>query len=311
MVKPSGSLPLPGSGLFWTRIALPLTLVGVVFFYPVFAMLPVFMEDNTPPVARWVFAGVLLVAVGCFGLTALVLGGWHSRRQRGNRQRVRDLQRVAAELGLVYSRHIRLVDLEPFRDLLLFRFSQHSAWEAGDGLRGPVNGLRVWLFEFHFLGQFRNQDDVVRRFRVGQTVVLVPRAAPLPPFRLGPAQSKWDEMMPAWHVLLGAGDPALTLGKDRSVLVHADDPDLVRWLFDPARVAELGDLAGWVVESEGANLLLYRPGEVVPPDHLPAFLHRAALIAGVLTRNLPEAPVSPDAVPSSEVRPGRPGDFLT
>ena len=34
-------------------------------------------------------------------------------------------------------------------------------------------------------------------------------------------------------------------------------------------------------------------------------------VAGVLTRQLPEAPVPPGDAPSTKVRPGRPGDFLT
>jgi hypothetical protein len=243
-----------------------------------------------------------LLAVELVVLAMVFLWRWSAERAR-----LRRMRRLAEKMGLMYSLRIDLDALVPFYDLLLFGFSRDCAWEACDWLRGQVGGFSVWILEFHFVGAFRTWEHVVRRYEEGQTIVLLPDAGKFPSFHFAPAEGKWDEMMPAWHVLLGAGDPVLALGKegDRPTLVYADEGQAVRQLFSSRRLALLGDLSGWVIECRAGNLLVYQPGKVATETELPALLHRAVEIARVLGDPLPatDPPLPPAHRPASASTP--------
>jgi hypothetical protein len=196
------------------------------------------------------------------------------------------LQRVGRQLALTLSERVGRTELEPFRGFILLRFGTECYYAAGCSLKGQVNGVAVWLFVLDYKSVFPDRNGRYLGHRAIQTVVILPGRGPLPSFRLGPAKSGWEEVMPAWPVLLDVGELVLTLGEEgQSSQIYGKDREAIRRLFSPRRLALLGDLSGSVVECQDGNLLLYRPGEVIVPDRVPAFLYRAVEIARVLTRS--------------------------
>jgi len=155
----------------------------------------------------------------------------------------------------------------------------------------------VWVFVLGY--RYRAHAAV-------QTVVYLPGAGALPSFRLGPVESAWEEAMPGWPVALDVGVRIMTLDEWRQpARIDGGDGKAVSRLFSPARRAEMGDLSGWVVESQDGDLLLYLPGEVVMGDELPAFLGRAIVIAELLTGPIAGQAARPEGPPPLVQAPPR------
>jgi hypothetical protein len=235
----------------------------------------------------------MLVTSGSFlGLLIVtpLLRDWLARKALN-----RGLQRVKRQLDLEYYETIAWEELEPFRRFVLFRFGSDGSYAAGHSLRGRVSEFDAWFFVVEYTCAFPNRDGRYLGHRASQSVVILAVGGKRPSFRLGPAQSKWEQVMPAWPALLDVGEMVLSGGeKHQPWHLHGKVRKTLSHLFRPDRMGLLGDLSGWVVESQGGHLLLYRPGEVIAPDRVPDFLHRAIEIARVLTCPDEEIPTRED-----------------
>jgi hypothetical protein len=258
----------------------------------------------------------LLGGVGLAGLiTAAVLMGKYNR----DLPRIHALQQLGKLLSLEYRTHITFDELEPFFGLPLFAFAFSKDLRGGFSLHGRIDGQEVWMFDLVYPGTIRTPEGLCLPHSAAQTLVLfpVPAESPtiqhgpkgshpegvclheavqpgvvfpvardLPDFRLGPVNSDWERQIPAGPVPLDVGDWALDINEEGepTTRVFSKDVAEVRQLVSPACLAELGNLAGWIVECRSGDLLVYRFGATAPAAEVQAYLQRALAIRRALTR---------------------------
>jgi hypothetical protein len=136
-----------------------------------------------------------------------------------------------------------------------------------------------------------------------QTVALIPGVA-LPSFHLGAQESAWSAILPDWPPRLGLGRVVRVVNgySAEPLLVRAADDEQVTGLFTAERIARLGELEDWVIESKGSCVAVYRHKKVMDAAALPAFVHRAIDLVAVLTAQ-EEATPAPSA--DERISPGQ------
>jgi hypothetical protein len=265
-----------------------LLLFGLVTFSGtlVVFLLALEMRSSIPfGVADDLIIGAVVVGVWLPGV--VVMASMLLRQHRNEQVGIRARQALGKLHGLPYSTHITFDDLDPCFGLPLFYFVWGRILFGGYSLRGWVEGQEVFLFDLAYNSAIRTPDNRCLPRRLVQTLVVFAEAGNLPDFRLGPVNSDWEMLMPEGPVAdIDVNDWALDVGEpgELATRVFGRDAAEVRRLFTPARLAELGNLAGWVIECRGMCLLVYRFGERVAASELHLYFQRALAIQRALTR---------------------------
>jgi hypothetical protein len=304
VAEPSDLMPRPWkAGSLRTRPFL--VVMGLAFLCVVLAAGAIAWMMDDPELTSVLFYLLQYGFLGSAAVAFVVLTGYDRARERS---RQRELREVGRALKLRFRERVHWDELGPYRSFVLFRIGAEDYNAAGDSFRGQSGGLDVWLFEAQYRCVFPDRGGRYRGQWASQTVVILPGVGQLPAFHLTPAQCPWEEVMPAWHMMLDVGNLVLNLdGQPEPSRVYSNDTRAVKRLFRTGRLAFLGDLSGWAIESHKGHLLLYRPGEIVPPRHLPAFLGRAIDLAQGLLRDSKDMPAGDEPEPSTNVRRLPPG----
>lgn len=217
------------------------------------------------PVGFWIFIAAAVVIVG----TWLTL----------NLKRQAELTRVAEALG--YSIRTGLQRLPPEIDDGRFYLFTQGRPEVLNPIHGERDGFDLVTFGFSYdagMGEEGSRElpiaDVGQIEVRTQTVVWLHRQGlTLPDFDLSPSRS-YIRRAGARFGLMPVGIDGADDFRDRYMLLGRE-PDAVRRRFTPAVRDWFTANPGWYVEGRGDRWLVYRIGDWVDPDDLPAFLDQA------------------------------------
>jgi hypothetical protein len=300
-----------------------LTVLLAVFFPFLFAL-----ERDYTLTGELSDDAFLTALVGMVGLAGLVGAVVLLRQHQRDVPRIVARKRLGKLLGLEYRTRITFGELEPFFGLPLFCFAWSSLLRGGFSLHGRIDTQEVWMFDLVYSTMVRTRGRGCLPYQAWQTMVLfpVPAGAPsfrpdqkashatgvclpdqavqaewvlpaardLPDFRFGPANSDWERLVPSGPALVDAGQWILDINEGPQMTrLFGKDVAEVRRLFSPECLAELGNLAGWVVECRSGDLLVYHFGAPAAASEVQTYLERALAIRRALTR--PERPDAEDA----------------
>jgi hypothetical protein len=205
------------------------------------------------------------------GMIALV-GGIAWMANVADKKRTAAMQVVAQTMGFTFFPEIPIADAIALGgDLPVFNHGH--AKRAVRMMRGTLAGRNAAIFDYKYTtGSGKSQHVHLH------TVVLFPEGgAGLPAFTLGP-----ENFLHRFAGMFGYQDidfPEFPDFSKHYLLRGADEP-AIREAFNSTVLAFLGGTTGWQVQSNAAQLAVFREGSFAKPELMPSYAADALRIAG-------------------------------
>lgn len=208
---------------------------------------------NSPPVFFLFFIAVAL---------AIIVWAIFSARKRAQ-----ELMQVAPQLGFTFmGKAWHGPVLDPLHTTSLL---QRTRGDFSNVMVGSAGNLQAIVFDYTYRA---GKSSSV------QTLVGFQYDRPLPPFILKP-ENLFDRLGDAFfhNDIDFASNPVFS----QRFALKSPDEQATRRLFTPSLLTSMEQLpsVGWVIEANGSNLFIYRPGRTVSAADLPTFLQETSTIA--------------------------------
>jgi hypothetical protein len=208
---------------------------------------------NDDPIISFIIIGVIVViAVASYFISNLK-----------RKKRTEALERVAGELGLIFSSQGNdyLVNQLGWCEL----FSRGRSKKALNLMRGSNEGREISVFDY----QYVTGHGKSRRTVCSTVACLRADGPPLPPFTLRP-EGTWDKI----SKLFRSADIDFDTHPNfsRSFMLRGEDEAAIRATFTPPVLEYFEQRSGISAEGSNDTLVFYRPGKKVPPENVNQFL---------------------------------------
>jgi hypothetical protein len=220
----------------------------------------------------YAFVGYVVIV----GVIALIIYRnlcWEQRRSDA-------LRPVAEELGLTFIPRPQAPAIDTFAGFELF--SKGRSRRIGKVRFARMQDTEVSIFDYSYCSR-RRCIEPERSFH--QTVICFESGSlNLPRFALKPKVAAREHgifIVPEVQVPdLGLREVRFDVHPEFSRRYHlaGEDEAAVRWTFSAPVLEQLEQIAGGILEGNGSQLLLYRPGKYVGPDQIGPFLREAFVV---------------------------------